>query len=388
MRKNIRRSLIVAAAASGIWTLGTAAASAAELPVSADSVTGTVEKADKGGLTGTVEETTQTVRETTEGVTGGITGKLPSKGIPENGLPTNTLPTDGLNRTVEGTVEGVRGHLPVDARDAAGRAAGTVGDVKGEAGEALEGTGHADKAGKAVKEVQREAGSAAGDLPGAPALGGLPGVDVAPLPPRTLPAPALPPVPQIPGVPSAPATGDLVSGLAGAGVRPELVTDRLSGEHAQQTVATVQAGVSTARPLVDRAGSTVLPAYGSHLALHAQLVAGRAAADVAVTADAAASTSAPFAESTVHRTHTLAGGAHTAGGDVAAHLHAFGAGACDDAVPYAAQLSAGAHANVNGAVVHVVSGVRVVEAPSTRDLTDIANVPGLPSHRLPAVPTV
>lgn len=384
MRKNIRRSLIVAAAASGIWTLGTAAASAAELPVSADSVTGTVEKADKGDPAGTAGEATDTVGETTEGVIGGVTGKLPSKGIPENGLPTNTLPTDNLSRTVEGTVDGVRGQLPVDARDAAG----TVGDAKGKAGKALDGTGHADKAGKALKDAERKAGSATGNLPGAPALGDLPGVDVAPLPPRTLPAPALPAVPQVPGVPSAPGAGDLVSGLAGAGVRPELVTDRLKGDHAQQTVATVQAGVSTARPLIDRAGNTVLPAYGSNLALHVQLVAGQAAADAAVTADAAASTSAPFAQSTVHRAHTLAEGAHTAGGDVAGHVHAFGEGACDDAVPYAAELGAGAHGNVNGAVVHVVSGVQVVEVPSTRDLTDIANVPGLPSHRLPAVPTV
>ena len=229
MRKNIRRSLIVAAAASGIWALGTSGANAAELPVSTDTVTGTVEKADEGGLTDTVEEVTDTVRKTTEGVTRGVTEKLPSKGIPENGLPTEhpAAPTASPLTASSGAVDG---------------AGSEVGKV----------TDRADQARDAVKEAQDKLGSAGRELPAAPAT--VPGVEVPQLPPRTLPTVALPArargpgVPHVPTVPPAPATGDLVSGLAAAGVRPEKLICVLKGDHAQHVARQGPQVVATSEP--------------------------------------------------------------------------------------------------------------------------------------------
>lgn len=355
MRKNIRRSLIVAAAASGIWALGTSGANAAELPVSTGTVTGTVEKVHKGGLTDTIDEAKDTVRKTTEGVTRGVTEKLPSKGIPENGLPTNTLPLDGL---------------PTDRVDGAVEGAGS------EVGKVTDGT---DRVGQAVKDAQDKVGSAGRDLPA------VPGVEVPQLPPRTLPTvalPAVPEVPQVPTVPSAPATGDLVNGLAAAGLRPEKLVCVLKGDHAQQVVGTVRKAVSTAQPLIDRATGTVVPPFAGEIVVQVEVVADQAATDTAVTVDDAAATSAPVVESTAVRTHALAE-------NVTGELRHFGDGVGEDAVPYAHDLGAGLHRNVNGLAIHVISGVQVITVPSTGDLTDAANIPGLPAvPQLPAVPAV
>lgn len=129
MRKNIRRSLMVAAAASGVCALSTTGASAAELPAHSDAsstVDDAVEEADiagdpgKGTVAETVRgaaDTVQSANGTVEDVTRGVTGKLPSKGIPENGLPTNTLPTGGLPG-------GAAGGVPVEALPPAARGAG------------------------------------------------------------------------------------------------------------------------------------------------------------------------------------------------------------------------------------------------------------------------
>ncbi|HEV7627233.1 MAG TPA: hypothetical protein VGO89_12110, partial [Streptomyces sp.] len=73
--------------------------------------------------------------------------------------------------------------------------------------------------------------------------------------------------------------------------------------------------------------------------------------------------------------------------NVTGDLGDFGHGAHADAVPYAHDLGKGLRRNTEGLAFHVVSGVRVITVPSTRDLTDAANIPVLPAaSRLPAVP--
>src|SRR5436309_16121986 len=87
MRSNIRRSIVVAAAATGLWALGSVAANAAELPAAphlpaAGTVTDATGKLPTGDVTGTVTKTvggaTQAVQKTAGDVTGGglPTGKL------------------------------------------------------------------------------------------------------------------------------------------------------------------------------------------------------------------------------------------------------------------------------------------------------------------------
>ncbi|MFC4492697.1 hypothetical protein ACFPA8_00915 [Streptomyces ovatisporus] len=384
MHKNIRRSLMVAAAASGIWALGTTGANAAELPVSADTVTGAVDEAGKGGLTSTLDGATDTVKKTTDG----ITGKLPSHGIPENGLPGNTLPTAGVSEAVSdtlgsvtgGRVDGVTGKLPQ-----AGAASDAVESARGAADKAVDESGRATKA---IKEAQKGVRPVTAPLPGP--VGNLPGAVVAQLPAHTLPAAPLPAVPGVPGVPalpSAPATGDLVNGLAAANFRPEPVTGVLKGDHAQQALGTVRTAASTAQPVVDGSGVvSVLPPHVGSVIVHVQPAVDQVATDVAVTVDDAAATSAPFAESTVGRTHTLVHEVHGAADD-------FGHGVAADAVPYAHATAAGLHRNVDTTVADAASAVQIYVVPSTRDLTDAANIPGLPSASqlpvtVPAVPAV
>ncbi|SCK15820.1 hypothetical protein H181DRAFT_01072 [Streptomyces sp. WMMB 714] len=387
MHKNIRRSLMVAAAASGIWALGTTGANAAELPVPTDTVTGAVDEAGKGGgLTSTVDGAAGTLKKTTEGVTEGVVGKLPTNGIPENGLPSNTLPTAGVSEALgdtlgavtEGRTDGVTGGLPN-----AGAASGAVGTAQGAAGKALDETGRASKA---IKEVQKGVRPATAPLP-APAAHDLTDLAVAELPARTLPAVDLPGAPRVPALPSAPATGDLVNGLAAASVRPEPVTGALKGDHAQQALGTVRTVASAAQPVVSGSGVvSVLPEHVGSVIVHVQPAADQLASDVAVTVDDAAATSAPFAESTLGRTHCLV---HEVDSAV---LH-FGHGVAADAVPYAHATAAGLHRNVDTTVADAASAVQIYVVPSTRDLTDAANIPGLPGVsqlpvNVPAVPAV
>ncbi|HEV7627301.1 MAG TPA: hypothetical protein VGO89_12460, partial [Streptomyces sp.] len=282
MRKNIRRSFVVAAAASGIWALGTAGAGAAELPVSSDAVTGTVEKTGKGDPADELGDATRTVRKTTADVARCVTEKLPSKGIPENGLPTNTLPTGDL----------LKGDLPTD------RVGGAVEDAAGRQGKVTGTTGYAAKA---VKEARKDIRSATRELPATTAVGAVPGIEVPQVRPSSLPAPALtavPQVPHLPTVPSAPATGDLVGGLAGASLRPEQLTGVLLADHAQRTLGRVRTAAATAQPFIDRANAAVLPPFAGELVVQVEVVADQGATDTAVTVDDAAATSAPFTEST------------------------------------------------------------------------------------------
>ncbi|SCK28239.1 hypothetical protein [Streptomyces sp. WMMB 322] len=351
MRKNIRRSLMVAAAASGIWALSTAGASAAELPVPSDAgsaVAGTTEKAAKaekaekageggrGAVADTVRRATDTVKETTgtvEDVSREIRENLPSKGIPENGLPTNTLPI---------------GDLPTGAAD------GVTGKLRG-----------TDAA-----------------VPAVPADPAVPGVhDVSGhLPPRTLPAlavpgvpalpaaPGVPAVPAVPAGPSVPATGEPAGGLPAAPVRPEQLTAVLKSRPTEETVTTARNTVATVHPVIDNVSGLVPPAR--LVQLHARATAYQLATDAARTVDCALSTTAPFVESTYYRTEALG---HGTAGDLGAFAH----GVASDSAVYAHELvGTGVHGNVDRLVAHTATNVAVlITAPTKRDLTDPANVP-------------
>lgn len=357
MHQNIRRSLLVAAAASGIWALGTSGANAAEPHVSAGTVTGAAEQAAEGDVTDAVEGAAETVRKTADGVTGG----LPSHGIPENGLPSNTLPTAHVSEAVRDTVgavtDRVEGTLP-----AAG--AGTVADAAGPAGRTAEVT---DRVETVWNEVRKGVRPATAPLPAPVAgdLANLTGLPL-PLPPRTLPA-------------SVPATAaGLPAGTARADIRPEPLTGVLKGDHARRAVGAVHATASAADPVLD----TALPADGRSFVVHVRPAAGRVAADAAGTVDDAAATTAPFAGSTAVRTHSLA---H----HLTAGVCGYGHGVAADAAPYASALNTGLHRGAETAVAGTASAVRIHVVPGARDLTDAANVPGLSVPRLPAdVPAV
>jgi hypothetical protein len=450
MRKNIRRSLMVAAAASGIWALSTAGASAAELPVSSgtgttgtlDAVDDAVEEVEKtahnadGTLVGTVGSAKETVRRapgTVEDVVGGVTGKLPSKGIPENGLPTNTLPTGSLP-----TSDLPTGPLP------SGAAHGVTGTLHGtdgpgalqEAGAAAQHVSdHAGQANKAVKEARNGLRSAPAGLPAEPTLPDLsavPGEVARHLPPHTLPAvsvpgapvvpglpepgvPAVPyaaEVPSVPGVPSVPAAGEtgeivdafvtdgpVADGLAAAGLRTGRLAAALEGgDSAQDTVGELRRAVSTAHPVLDGASVAVLPPVARGRALHVRPDAYQAATDVAVTADHASAATAPFADSAFVRSQALADqatGAVTGGGtgEVTDGVRDFGRGVAHDAVTYAHTMGSAVRTDAQETASHAVTNVKsAVAGKSRRDLTDAANFPGMPATSqlrvVPGVPSV
>ncbi|MCH6162152.1 hypothetical protein [Streptomyces marispadix] len=419
MRKNIRRSLMVAAAASGIWALSTAGASAAELPVSTGTgTTGTVDAVDDAveeveraahnadgtavGTVGSAKETVTRTPGTVEDVVSGVAGKLPTKGIPENGLPTNTLPTNGLP-----TGSLPSGSLPSGAaHDVTGPLHGTdaPGAVEGARTAVQHASHHAGQANKAVKEARKDLRSATAGLPAEaalPDLSAVPGEVTRHLPPHTLPAvsvpgapvvpglpepgvPAVPSatgVPSVPGVGSVPATGEIADGLAAAGLRTGRLTAALDGGNAQDTVGEVRRAVSTAHPILDGASGAVLPPVARGRALHVRPAAYQAATDVAVTADHASAATAPFAEAAYVRSQALADEA-TGGeaGDVTRGVGDFGRGVASDAVPYAHTTGTGLHADAQETASHAVTNVTAtVAAPPRQDLTDAANFPGMPA---------
>lgn len=403
MRKNIRRSLMVAAAASGIWALSTAGASAAALPMpsgAGSAVGGTVEKAGedgKGTVADTVRRATDTVKETTgtvENVTGEVREELPSKGIPENGLPTNTLPTNTLptGGLPAGAADGVTGKLR--GTDATG----SVEGAKGAGGQVFDRTGHASKA---IKEARKDVRSTTDGLPvapGVPAVQALPGVPTGPVVPSASGVPALPtvpalpavpaaptappvpavPTPGVPSVPSAPSAGELAGALPAAPLRPEQLTALLKGRHAEETVSNVRNTVATAHPVIDNVTGNV-PAVRP-VALHGRATGYQFAADAAKTVDCALSTTAPLAESTYYRTQALTQ-------DPSGDLGTFAQAVAADSAVYAYELAGtGVHGNVDELAAHTVTNVgSLVTSPTERDLTDPANIPGLPvASQVPA----
>src|SRR3954470_12824779 len=103
MRSNIRRSIVVAAAATGLWALGSVAANAAELPVSSDlpttgSVTDAAKQLPTGDVAGTATKTVTTVPGTAKKTAGELAGKATGAlggGVSPQDLPTGKLPQLG-----------------------------------------------------------------------------------------------------------------------------------------------------------------------------------------------------------------------------------------------------------------------------------------------------
>ena len=111
MRKSIRRGFVIAAAATGLWALGTTAASAspADLP-------------ETGSLTGAAGETVSNAA-------AGVTGDLPTGDVVTDDLAGRaTEKVDETRDAVDGTVDGAR-HTVDDVRQALAGTGEAVGDT-------------------------------------------------------------------------------------------------------------------------------------------------------------------------------------------------------------------------------------------------------------------
>ncbi|WP_432037337.1 hypothetical protein [Streptomyces cucumeris] len=402
MRKNIRRSLLVAAAATGIWALGTAAASADELPAvpSADSVTSTVDGVgETAGGTASTDSVTDTVKGATDGLadTSEVTG-------------TAKKTVGGAASTVTGTVNG--GVPATDGLPGVPDASGTVDRVTGGAADADADkvAGKAGKAGKAVKKAAAKAqrstdvdlptGEVPGVVPGVvdiPALGTLPAVpDTSALPaagsvpsvdgavPAELPT-RLPATPELPAVPGS--ADELLGALGGAAVRPEQLT------------GTAQATADAARPTVDGAASDVLPPAAHRVVVKVVPVAQLAVGDAGVLAGDAVDHTTPYAgyvtgsaqghalgtvSDVVPFVQDTAAGAVPAAQRVVVTTVPFAQEVATSTVPFARDLGTSAVVDAQVTAGNATDGAKSLLPAVPADLTDAANIPALPV--LPAVP--
>ncbi|MDC7337331.1 hypothetical protein PQR15_13475 [Streptomyces lydicus] len=272
MRSNIRRSIVVAAAATGLWALGSVAANAAELPVSSDlpstgTVTGATQQLPTGDVAGTATKTVKKVAGTAQKTVGGVAGKATGAlgGVSTQNLPTGKLPQLG---DATGAVDGAKKLLGGADLPKTGQVQKAVDPKK------------AKKVTKAVKKAVKVAKGAGlgklsdGTVPSVPSLPATPGVPAANLPG------GLPTLPKAPALPKAPGSADnLLAGLAGAGIRPEQLTQQ------------AQAALATARPVVDNAAADALPPVARRIVVKVVPVAqgaaggaGRLAGDAATQA--------------------------------------------------------------------------------------------------------
>ncbi|MFF7654905.1 hypothetical protein ACFZCY_34585, partial [Streptomyces sp. NPDC007983] len=412
MRNNVRRSILVAAAATGIWALGSAAANAAETPSvpSTDNVTSTV-----GGVTQKVTDTTRKVTETTDKVTD-TTGKVTDT---VDGATGDVADTSKVNDTAKKTVDGVTGTVN-DTVD--GAAKGQLPDVskttRDVTGGALDGVTRDAKPGKvvkkahhAVKSVQKAAdvdlptGEVPGVVPHLPGLGSLPvnGSSLpaaAPVPtikgaPAEVPA-QLPAAPKLPGAPGA--ADNLLASLSGAGVRPEELAGKAKGT------------VGIAKPVVNGVADDVLPPAVNRVVVRVVPVAQGTLDDAGVLAgDAAgktvpyvgyvvgsaqgytlgtASNVLPFAQDTVANAVPFVQGTVANAVPVARNTVnntvPFAADLATTTVPFALDLTGSVATNAQGTAVNTVARVQSLLPVAPVDLTDAANIPALPA--LPQVP--
>ncbi|MBR7678655.1 hypothetical protein KDA82_38010, partial [Streptomyces daliensis] len=207
------------------------------------------------------------------------------------------------------------------AGKAVGKATGVAGDVKGKATEAT----------KAVDGLK------GGELPQVPAVGAVSGLPTKDLPAQGLPTDALR-TDGLPAAPSAPGTGNLFSGIAAAGLRPEQLTTALKGGTTQQVVKSTKQTVAPVQPVVGGVGGTgasVLPPVAQSLVVRTLPVTGQvtglagqttgiaeqAAGDAGTTADHAVSATVPYVAGITIQADGLAQGVT---GDVTGHVSAFG----------------------------------------------------------------
>ncbi|MEU8824162.1 hypothetical protein [Streptomyces sp. NPDC048636] len=386
MRKNIRRSLLVAAAATGIWALGTAAASADELPAvpSTDSVTSTVDgvgetakdTASTGGLTDT-SGVTDTAKKTVGGAPSTVADTV------KGGLPA----TDGLPGVPDasGTVDGVTGGATADA------------DADKVAKKAAKKADKAVQKAKKATDLDLPTGEVPGVVPQIPALGSLPTVpDTSALPaagsvpsvdgtvPAELPA-ELPATPKPPAVPGS--ADDLLGALGGAGVRPEQLTGK------------AQAAADTARPAVDGAASDVLPPAAHRIVVKVVPVAQLAVGDAGVLAGDAVDHTTPYAgyvtgsaqghvlgtaSNVVPFARDTAAGAVPVARSVVVTTVPFARDLATGTVPFAQGLGTSVAADAQVTVGNAADGAKSLLPAVPTDLTEAANIPALPV--LPAVP--
>lgn len=123
MNKNIRRSIVIAAGVSGAWALGSAVASADEMPahsVAVPDLAGDV----VADVQGTVSHVQGTVDDVTHGTVGSVTGKAQDTvaGVTGQGRTT----ASGAASTVSGTVSGTAAKAAPQAGTAVTGAQGTV----------------------------------------------------------------------------------------------------------------------------------------------------------------------------------------------------------------------------------------------------------------------
>ncbi|MFH8406703.1 hypothetical protein ACH4FX_18195 [Streptomyces sp. NPDC018019] len=351
MRTHIRRSIVVAAAASGLWALGSAAAGAAELP-------GTADLPAAGAVTDTVR--------------GGLpAGDVHTQDLPAAPkLPAPKLPaTDGLGKAA-GLGEGTGLSKVTDLTKTAGlgKATGltkTVDRTKPANLTKLTKTVNPTKATRTAQHAVRSLGAATGgQLP--TGLGGLP-TGLGDLPAADLPTgevPGVQPVdlPEAPALPKAPGSaGNLLAGLSGAGVRPEQLTGAAQG------------ALGTARPVVDSTTADVLPPVTQRLVGKVVPVAQGAVGGAGQLAGDVTNRATPFVQ-------RVAGGAQV-----------FVQGVATDATPFAQDLAGTVRTDATGITGSAAAGLQgalpgqaVPTVPA--DLTDAANIPALPA--LPALPSL
>ncbi|AJC56487.1 hypothetical protein GZL_03901 [Streptomyces sp. 769] len=370
MRSNIRRSIAVAATATGLWALGSVAANAAELPATPDlpavgTVTGATQHLPTGAVTGTVQKAAGTATKTVRGAAGKATGVL-GGGVSADKLPTGQLPQAG------GIVDGVRQLV-----GGAGLPGANAGDVQ----KAVDGK----QAKQAVKQLSKVAKTADlgkagklvnGKLPALPKLPAVPGVPAAKLPgglPKGLPG--VPALPKTPGLPKAPGSADnLLAGLAGAGLRPEQLTKQAQG------------ALATARPVVDRTAADVLPPVAARTVAKVLPVAQGAVGNVGALAGDAARRATPFVTVVDGRVQVFVqnvqGEAVPFAQGVAGQATVLAQGVGSDAVPFAQGLVTVVVTDGKGTATAAVAGARGL-APAVpanvADLTNAANIPAVPA---------
>lgn len=324
MRSNIRRSLAVVTAASGIWALGAASASADTLPLNPEAGTGVV---------------TDTV-DTVKGAAEGVTQKLPTKSIPENGSP-----VDAVKGLTEGELP--TDQLPVGSEAGTDAVTGAVDSAKNTAkGLATNKAAKLAKAQKPAKAAElAKVQEVAQDLQGA-TQGGLP---------------------------QAPSAALLFDGIAGVGVTPSTVTDVLASGYAQRSVDTARATVAKAEPVVGKVtGRLPLPSAVERSAAKVSPFVGGTASDAARVVDNAGATTAPYAEGVVTEAQALGHG-------VTSDVAGAGAALAATGVPFAHTLGTGVAGDTQHLVANAADGVQQIgTVPGAGDLTDAANLPALP----------
>ncbi|MGW4835906.1 hypothetical protein [Streptomyces globisporus] len=235
MHKNMRRSIAVAATATGMWALGTAAASAAELPVSVPLSTPDL-GAETPDATDVVEDVTDTE-----------------------------------------VVKEAKAVTDAKAVDRAGDAKDTLTKAGNKAAEAVEGAGAADVRDSLLSQVS---------APQAPEF------------PQTAEVPQLGDVQQLPGaghlpdarIPAAPV--DEIDYLFGP-------IEQIPGYAQSQVPTAVQGALAEAGPVVEQTSDSVLPPLAAGVVGVAVPVVGQAVGDVGTLAQGVVGEVGPFAQGVV-----------------------------------------------------------------------------------------